>query len=201
MEFELVNPRTGGKVPTKFKADNALEAANKAWKALTQDNKLFVNNLPEYALTFLDEKNNLHHFSIKESCDKENKQCEFKITDISDKINSSLTAEQRKTFLEASNTTKSQIDGTIDWRQEEKSNKKGKVRKIRIVSSSSSSDSDDDLIELYDYFADKRRRPVPLWYWWYCPTIYSSYTTRLYTPIFMPTITPYVQLYIPMSSL
>jgi hypothetical protein len=188
VKFELVNPIIGGEIKTKFDASNSDEAARSAWESISKPD-IIMNNIPQFAFTLREGGGKLHHFLVKEEPNQ--KSAEYQIENITDSVNNGLSKERMSDFKNESERMKKQIDsGKLNGGRRRRYNKDDSS------SSSSSSDSDDDL-DLDDYFRYIRKNQyrTPLWWWWYTPTLYN--VKSVFTPIFTPSVRPYVQLWIP----
>lgn len=171
--YNLVNPVILGGFNTVFKAENELSAAETFWNKLSP---FITNNLPKFMFT-LQEGGNLHHFVVKESVKEGSKVADFTI----DKVNISLSSQQKQKFLNEANSVSKKYDEQTG----------GRRRRYIEDDSSSSSSSDDD----YFNFFRLKKLNTPITYWWYAPTIYYPTTTTVYTPTFNIPLTPYVQLW------
>jgi hypothetical protein len=184
--FTVINPVMGGDIPKTFEADTAEKAAEQLWENLTTVNKLFVENLPIFAFT-LKAGDKIEYFLVKEKVD--GKTVTFKIENITEHVMKNTTAAERADFLKESNAAQVRIDT-------KPTDGKTGGHKHRYNDSSSSSSSN-DLESVDDYLRYIRRRSYrsPLYYWWYSPSIYR--VRNIFSPIFTPSVSPYVQLYMP----
>ena len=179
--FTLINPLfVGGNLKTQYNTNSGLEAVSEFWNEFGQHLSL---NCPKLYVTLQDGKGKLSHYKINEKIDKE-KTARFTITE----FNVDLSKSYADKFLEAVNKYKKEgnelVGGSID--------KKPKRDRSKDSSSSSDSDSDD---EYYNFRRYRHRTNVPFNMMYYTPLIYSIDTVVL--PTFVPTITPYVTLYMP----
>jgi hypothetical protein len=184
--FELVNPIIAGNITTKFDVSEPMDAANKFWETMTTENNLIVNEVFKFIFTLRDSNDKYYHFSVIEK-EKSKGNVEYKLEDITKEVEEKANTNDMNQFKKEVSRVKEQIEGT---------NKKGGKKKSSSSSSSSSSDDDDDDDD-FD-FAKVRRRMynTPISYWWYSPMIYK--VRRIFTPVFVKPIAPYVQLWMPM---
>lgn len=185
-EFYLVNPIIGGSLKTKFKADNFLDAANKAYTSLSDN---FSNNIPEFYFTLQKagsentlgkgKNSDYKHFIVKET--KKNNAVNYRIVEHSAKTKPAIN----KKFKE----------------QVSKYNKKnqtgGKKHKDKKISYDDHDDEDDE--DLFDdedmYFPRMSSSYVyssPISYYYYDPYIYNI--KNYYVPTFVAPLTPYIGL-------
>jgi hypothetical protein len=195
MVIELVNPLLGTDlIKTKFDVSNPDEAAEQLWENISE-NKIIMDNLPKFMFTLKDNNDKLHHYLVMEE-PKTDGTSDYTIQNVTG--DNQVPTETKKEFLREVARMKKVIKKTG---KKTKKNKKG-GRKHRYDDDSSSS-SDDGLETVDDYLRYVRRKSyqTPLWYWWYNPTIYRVRTVKsIFTPVFVPSVTPYVQLWIPTSS-
>jgi hypothetical protein len=179
MRYELSNPVIGGEIPKNYDGDNASDAAKKVWERLSES-KLIMNNLPVFAFTLKDNADKLYHFIVKEK--PTDRMAEYTIEDVTDTVNKEMTPEVKKEFLKASHSVSKRL---------EKGQMGGRPRRYRDDS------SDDDLDDVDDYLRYIRQKSYtsPLYYWWFAPSLYNI--RSVFTPIFTPSVTPYVHLWVP----
>jgi hypothetical protein len=182
--FELVNPIIAGNITTKFDVSTPMDAAKKFWDTLTTENNLIVNEVFKFIFTLQDTNGKYHHFSVIEE-EKSKGNVQYKLEDITKDVESKANAGEMKQFEKEVSRVKGQIKGT-----------QSKGGKKSSSSSSSSSDDDDDDDEFDFAKIRKKMYNSPISYWWYSPMIYK--VRRIYTPIFVKPIAPYVQLWMPM---
>lgn len=182
--YDLINPVLGSSdIPSSYNGDHASAAAQKVWETLS-NSKLIMNNLPIFAFTLKDDSGKLYHFVVKEK--PSDKIAEYTIEDISDRVNKEMTPEVKKEFLKASHgiqkrLTKGQMGG----------------RKSRYRDEFDTDSDDNDLEDVDDYlrYIRQKQYQTPLYYWWYYPSVYRI--RNVFTPIFTPSVTPYVHLWVP----
>jgi hypothetical protein len=191
--YLLVNPYIEGSLDKVFSANNSLEAADKAYTAIS---KYFSNSIPNFKFTLIrikdshvqsggdysnldfTTKNNKHllHFKVKES----------KVSN-SDRVDFSIVPFNGKLVL--INQFKSSLQSHLNRHKKNNKNEKegGKKSKFKNHDDDSSSDSS----ELYETRVKKNYIIDPITYWWYNPFIY--YTDQIYIPSFVyPLNFPYV---------
>lgn len=176
--YRLVNPYIEGKFNKIFSGDTHYEAASKAWNSLASH---ITNNMPKFAFTLesTSNKNDLYHFMVKE---KFNKSSSTLVDYDVEQLDNKLSKEGIKEFHS----------------QLKKIQKGGKKRhKHNDDDDDSSSDSSDYVV----YARKFRNTSVPIYYWWYNPYLYSTYSGNMFIPTFVAPLTPYVELSIsPYSS-
>jgi hypothetical protein len=202
-KFELVNPIIAGDVTTTFSGKNASEAAQNFWEMLTSEKGLLVNELHHFMFTLRGENGNLHHFSVHEKQDKNNK-VQYSLEDVTDKVESKADKNVMGEFVKEVARVKSKLGqetmsgGKDEEKEEKKDNKKrDRSKSKKLGDSSSSSDSDSDSDDEFDFVKLRRKMyGTPISYWWYSPMIYR--VRRIFTPVFARPVAPYVQLWMPM---
>lgn len=170
--YILVNPHIEGTMDTKFKANSVQDAANMAYETLSS---YFSNNLPKFSFTLQKggkDNDKFYHFDVNEKINKAEK-VKYTIT-LNEKANETIL----KKFIEENNEKQTG----------------GKHRKYKKSykyddDSDSSEDSDDD----YYYYYKPIVRPQPINYWSYSPYVYGY--KKMYVPTFIPTVTPYINIY------
>lgn len=189
--FELVNPIIAGNITTKFDVSDPMDAAKKFWDTMTTENNLIVNEVFKFIFTLRDSNDKYHHFSVIEE-EKSKDNVQYKLEDITKEVEEKANKNEMEQFKKEVSRVQGQIDG-----KNKKGGKKRNKRGGKKYSSSSSSSSDDDDDDEFD-FAKLRSRMynTPISYWWYSPMIYK--VRRIYTPVFIKPIAPYVQLWMPM---
>lgn len=179
--FTLVNPLIIGGMKTEYVADNGLKATSEFWSELGQH--LALNN-PELYVTFKDESGVLSHYLINEKLGK-NKVADYTISEFKVDLSKSKEAKFLDAVQKYKKRGKSLTGGSIDK----------KLKRDRSKDSSSSSsdlDSDDDY---YNFRRYRTRLNAPINMLYYTPLLYGVDTIVL--PTFVPTIIPYVTLYMP----
>ena len=176
-DYYLVNPVIVGSLNTKFSGKNNLEAANKAYSALSEN---FNNNIPEFYFTLQEVSSNktkigggkvsdYKHFLVKET--KKKNEVSYRLVEYNVKNNS----EELKNFR----TEIKKLDKKYQF-----------GGKIKYDSSSSSSDYYSDS----DYYFPKLRRSTiisnPISYWWYDPYVFRI--KRYFIPTYVAPLSPYV---------
>lgn len=185
-KFTLINPVIVGKMDTKFKAENSLDAASKMWNELSSH---ISGNVPRTYITLKDESDDLHHFKVEEKIGRSKTAdytiSEFKL-DLSDEKKKQIIKEAKKYQKKGNNIVEKQSGGSIE-------HKPKRDRSKDSSSSSSSFDSDDD--DYYNFRRYRARRQAPLNLLYYTPTIYGVDT--IFFPTFNTVVSPYVTLYVP----
>ena len=178
--FTLINPLIIGTMKTEYTANNGMDAVSQFWNELGSHLAL---NVPELYVTMKTSDNNLAHFVINEKLGK-NKVAEYTISEYKNE----LSKKKEIKFLEAvskyEKRGKSLTGGSIE--------KKPKRDRSKDSSSSSDSDLDDDY---YNFRRYRSRLNTPISMLYYTPLIYNVDTVVI--PTFVPTIAPYVTLYMP----
>jgi len=179
--FTLVNPLIIGGMKTEYKTETGLKAASEFWSEI--GSSLALNN-PKMYITMKDESGVLSHYEINEKLQK-NKVADYTISEFKLDLSSSKTDKFLAEVSKYKKKATKLIGGSID--------KKPKRDRSKDSSSSSSdSDSDDDYYNFRHY---RTRVNAPISMLYYTPTIYSVDTIVL--PTFIPQVTPYVTLYMP----
>lgn len=203
MKLKLVNPLLVGQFNTTYNVIKPLDAAVNFWNDLSAHT---TNNMPSMKITFMDEKNELFHFEIKERLKAGSKSVNFTVKEKSYKISN----EEKAIFIntvqneekEIKNKAAKQSGGQSGGKMKNAPNKKDyKIPPSSSSSSDSNSDSDSDSLDssdkdgdLYD-FSKYRRLSQPIIYYSYTPFLYKI--TNFYTPTFVLPLTPYVRTWIP----
>ena len=182
--FKLINPLlVGGSMNTEYNADSGLEAVSKLWTELGSHLAL---NVPKLYVTMQDESGKLSHYKINEKLGK-NKVADYTISE----FNLDLSKSHEEKFLDAVAKYKKQgnklIGGSID--------KKPKRDRSKDSSSSSTDLDSDDNDDYYNFRRYRTRTNAPFNMLYYTPLIYSIDTVVI--PTFVPTVAPYVTLYMP----
>jgi hypothetical protein len=184
MKFELVNPYIVGSFNTTYEADTAIKAAEKFWKALTEENKHVTNNVPQFLFT-LKGGDKLSHFIVHEKASvSKDKNIEFSINEVAPKI-SSKRLETFNKNLEKFKKECKDINSQSGGRHHHHKDDKGKD------DDSSSSSSDYNYVRDYVMF---RNVESPILYWWYYPTLYTTVYDSVFVPTFNYSYVPYVQI-------
>lgn len=174
MSYKLINPAIEGELKTTYKAKSDLDAANKAWTAVS---KYISNNVPKFAFTLENTKDgSLSHFIVKEKLDGKN--ASFNISKL--KVDADAKKEQ-----DFKNRIASQSGG-------KKHKKYGDDDGEDDSSSSSSSSSDIKLISPFSPFGMNYWNNSPISYWYYDPYFYNL--DSLFIPTFVYPLTPYVEI-------
>jgi len=183
-KYEVINPLIVGSFQTKYDASNAIEAGEKFWKSLTQNNKnLITNNVPQFMFTLKADDGALSHFVVKEHYpDPDNKNVDFTIEELTVKIpEKKVSRFNKKLSKERSKTNKlmEQSGGAHKKRYEKKKD-----------DDSSSSSDNDAFLSKYIYFKNVNS---PILYWWYYPAIYTD-IKHVFIPNFNYAVTPYISI-------
>ena len=175
-DYYLVNPVIVGSLNTKFSGKNNLDAANKAYSALSEN---FNNNIPEFYFTLQEVSSNktqigggkvsdYKHFLVKET--KKKNEVSYRLVEYNVKNNSK---ELKKFRTEIKKLDKKYQFG-------------GKIKDDDFSSSSSDYDS--------DYYFPKLRRSTiisnPISYWYYDPYVFRI--KRYFLPTYVAPLSPYV---------
>lgn len=185
-EYYLVNPVIGGSLKTKFSGKNNLDAANKAYTALSE---YFNNNVPEFYFTLQEvssdktqigagKVSDYKHFLVKET--KKGKQVNFRL-----------------------------VEHKVSNNSKELKNFRGELKKLAEKAQlggykkKHSYDEDDDIFEDDDsemYFPKMKRSTIlsePISFWWYDPYVFRI--KKYYVPTYVAPLAPYVTipLYMP----
>ena len=188
--FKLINPLlVGGSMNTEYIAESGLEAASQFW---SEFGSYLVLNVPKLYITIQNENGKISHYKIQEKMINKNKVADYTISEF--KVDLSKSREEKfldgvqKYTKHGTNLISNLIGGSIE--------KKPKRDRSKD-SSSSSSDSDSDS-ENNDYYNFRRYRThtnAPFNMLYYTPLIYNINTVVI--PTFLPTVAPYVTLYMP----
>lgn len=192
-KFELINPIIGGNIDTSFDGKNAGEAAQNFWEMLTSEKKLLVNELAHFMFTLRGGDGKMYHFSVREK-ENQDKKVKYSLEDITSSVESKSNKIVLDQFLKEVEKEKAKLgQNSASGGKRDRS----KSKKMDDDSSSSDSDSDSDSDDDFD-FSKLRRRMYgsPISYWWYSPLIYR--VRRIYTPVFVRPLAPYVKLWLPM---
>jgi hypothetical protein len=181
-KFTLINPVIVGKMETKVKAENGLEAASKFWSEL---GSYISGNVPKTYISLKDDSGKLSHYKIEEKIGK-SKTAEYTISE----FNVQLSEDKEKKLKRA--VKKYVKKGKSLMKEGGSVEEKPKRNRSKDSSSSSSMDSEDD-----DYYNFRRYRSHM-----YSPLNLLYYTTVVYGvdvffPTFTTTLSPYVTLYVP----
>ena len=196
MKLKLVNPLLIGQFNTTYNVEKALDAAVNFWNDLSAHT---TNNMPSMRITFVDEKEELHHFKIQEKVQEGSRSVNFSVK----QENHNISEKNKNKFLEHVKKEENKIKNKAETQSGGKMKNAPSKKDYEISSSSSSSnlssDSDSDLSDdedglLYD-FSKYRRLSQPIIYYSYTPFLYKI--TRFYTPTFVLPLTPYVRTWIP----
>lgn len=185
-EYYLVNPVIGGSLKTKFSGKNNLDAANKAYTALSE---YFNNNIPEFYFTLQEVSSNktqigagkvsdYKHFLVKET--KKGKQVNFRLVEHKPNNNSKELKNFRDQIKKLAE--KAQLGG----------HKKHSYDDM----------DDDDIFEDDDsemYFPKMKRSTIlsePISFWWYDPYVFRI--KKYYVPTWVAPLAPYVGVSVPL---
>jgi hypothetical protein len=179
MSYKLINPSIEGKLKTSFKAKYDLDAANKAWTAVSQ---YISNNVPKFAFTLENTKDgSLSHFIVKEKLNGKN--ASFNIS----KLKLDVDSKKEKEF-------KNRIAKQAGGKKHHKEHKEDDSS-----SDSSSSSSDIQLLSPFSPFGLNTFGPnmtvysdLPISYWYYDPYYYNL--DSLFIPTFVYPLTPYMEI-------
>lgn len=181
-KFSLVNPVIIGKIETKVKAENGLEAASKFWSEL---GSYISGNVPKTYITMKDDSGKLLHYKIVEKIGG-TKNAEYTISE----FNVDLSSDKEKKFKSA--VKKYQKKGKNLMKEGGAVDEKPKRDRSKDSSSSSSDSSGDD--DYYNFRRYRSRMHSPLNLLYYTPAIYG---VDVFFPTFTATISPYVTLFVP----
>jgi hypothetical protein len=186
-EYYLVNPVIGGSLKTKFSGKNNLDAANKAYTALSE---YFNNNIPEFYFTLQEissdktqigagKVSDYNHFLVKET--KKGKQVNYRLTEHKVSNSTDTFKNFRKEIKNLAQ--KAQLGGHKKHSYDEY-------------------DDDDDLFDDDGemYFPKMKRSRVlsdPISFWWYDPYVFRI--KKYHVPTWVAPLAPYVTipLYMP----
>jgi len=179
--FKLVNPKIIGDFKDTINAKNVSDAADKTWGRLT---KYITKNVPRFLFTLENQESGLlHNFQVDESPD--GKIANYDIMELESK----LTEKQIKSFKNELARIERKTKHLVD-------NMDGGRRKHHHHDEDDSTTSSSD--ELYDKIKliKSLNTPQPIVYWWYTPTLYTTYYTlpSIYIPTFNPPLLPYVEI-------
>jgi len=177
-EYILVNPVIGGSLKTSFSGKNNLEAANKAYVAVSE---YFNNNVPEFYFTLQESKSNktiigggkasdYKHYLVKER--KKNNQVNYRITEHKVDSNTKLFNKFRAEVKKVSGKALA-----------------GGHKKHSYDDDSDILDDDSDDM----YFPRMKTSNVlssPISTWWYDPYVFRI--NKYYAPTFVNPLTPYL---------
>jgi len=179
--YKLVNPYIIGSMETNFKGGNSLEAANQAYKELSQ---YMGNSMPEFKFTLKKmskdgkvgggSENSFRHFQVHEK--KEGgSNISYSISEI--EMNPKVKIQHFQESLNKVANQDSKLSG-------------GRKKYVP----GNDDDEDEDLSDYFDKSDKPRKGPLvyePITYYWYDPYIYP-YTNKLYVPTFVLPIQPRV---------
>jgi hypothetical protein len=191
-KFELINPILAGNINTTFEENTPLKAAENFWNMFTKEKQLVVNELHHFMFTLRDENGKMSHFSVHEK--KNNNEVEYSLEDVTKSVEQGADKNMMGQFIQEVDKVKAQISGQSGGKKQTGA-KRDRTKDLKKDDSSSSSDSDSD--DEFDFDRLRRRMyTTPISYWWYSPLIYR--VRRIYTPVFVKPLAPYVQLWLPM---
>jgi hypothetical protein len=155
-KFKLVNPHIEGSLKTTFTADSNINAAQNAWKTLSEH---ILNNVPKFAFTLENTSDGcLCHFLVQEKMNK--KKAKYTITELNLQNNDNIEKAFKKNF---ENFKKKKIMAG------------GKHKDKKDDDDSSSSSSDSDSPSIYDkiFYKNVLRKSYPINFVWYDPLFYK----------------------------
>lgn len=193
-KYLLVNPFLHGDIKPIFKGKNSLEAANEAYKSISQ---YFGNNNPEFIFTLqkIKSKSDIGngknsdyvHFKVNEKRSISNeKAIKFNLQEIN------FNSSDNKIMKDFKNNLKNTI---ISIKEKSKDTKKGGMIDDDLFDDDDFLDDDDeDELFLYDIYEYPRyRRRSNLYGYYYYPFLYKRFfSTYFHIPTFIPNIIPYV---------
>lgn len=182
--YKLVNPFIEGDLKNSFAGKTQLEAASKAWNALSAN---FSGSTPKFAFTLQRVKDGqLFHFTVSEKTHK-------------DKVDFSI----QEHGLEESEKLKK-----FKNRLTEVTEMSGGRRKYLMRDEDEDEDDEDEDEdsesdvdrELKSYLRRMKRRNqhMPILYWWYYPAVYQPIFEQInlhsfFVPQFLPPMTPIIE--------
>jgi len=184
-KYNLINPNIQGTFNTTITAKNSVDAGQQFYKSLSEH---FNNAIPKFHFTIQkggSGKGKMYHFLIQEARNKE--KVSFTLEPYEDIDNSAINRLPKR--LNELKDKISQIGG-----------KKNKSKKAKKHNDNSESSSDSDSESESDLDSDDYKRintiiptiNLPIYYWWYDPSIYKLDT--YYIPTFYTT--PVIQIVI-----
>jgi hypothetical protein len=184
-KFKLVNPVILGTFSDSYDAKTVENGAQLFWENLTSDNKYITGNIPNFLFTLKDDKNNLHHFQVKEM--PSGNSASYTI----EKKEMNVSNTQKENFLQEV----SKVQKTSKYLKTDQSGgKKKRKRYDDSDDSDSDSDSDSDINDLFSHI--RRRREKPIMYWWWTPSLYES-IDNMFIPSFVSPLSPYLEVWVP----
>jgi hypothetical protein len=190
VEYKLLNPYVEGTIDNSFSGKSPLDAAKKAWSALSEN---FSNFTPQFAFTISSggstNESSMHHFTVKEHI--KNGKVNFTVA----KLKSNPASAKLKKFTSKFNAFQQNImKGGKEHEEDDSEKHKKKKKKSKdeddSSSSDSNSDSDDKFYDKIRAHKHKSQIDTPIWWFWYYPTLYPIDT------VFIPTWTTYVSPYV-----
>lgn len=187
MSYKLINPVIEGKFSSTFTGKTDLDAAEKAWSALS---KYFSNNVPKFAFTMEGGNGTLYHYLVEEN--KDGHDVTYNISH----LNLTKTKAQETSLKKKLGALRRQHGGEKDEeKHEEKKHKREKEKSSSSSSSSSSSEGFGHRDKMYNNMRfNSRSYYNPFTYWGYIPMIYESLQS-FYMPVFIPSLMPYVEIF------
>lgn len=181
-----VNPQYENSIKTVFSSNNVEEAAEKFWRMIDK-RQLFAGEMLNFYFTMKGGNGSLYHFRVNEKA--KDKSISYELENITDEIEQKMTDQDKNQFVnEVSNVQKKLANKQTGGKRKRHKNKDDD-------DSSSSSSSDEETIDEYFDRIRKNSYKSPIYYWWYAPRIYK--VKRIFSPVFVPKIMPYYQLWIP----
>ena len=168
--YKLINPRLEGSLTTTFEGKTQLEAAETAWNTLS---KYVTNNVPQFAFTLENTKNNqLTHFLVKETL-VGGGSVKWNISELNLNLKTSVI-----------NQFKQNVDNA------EMSGGRRHKSKHSDDDDSSSSTSSSEIFSALKLHKN-RLTTYPITYWWYDPWVYNL--NSVYIPTFVYPMNPYIE--------
>lgn len=128
-KFKVINPVIHGTFESEYEGDTAIQAVKKFWDALTSEQKLITNNIPEFYCTFLnldDGKSTLYHFKIIEKPDvSSSSHADITIEEMT--VN--LSDQEKKDFIAQVDKVEKRIDAIQTGEHVSKENQSGGKKK------------------------------------------------------------------------
>jgi len=196
--YILRNPFIAGKVKSKIKAKNSLEAAKIVYSNISEH---FNNALPKFNFTLQkggSGNGKYYHFLAKE--ERNENEVSYKI--VSNEIEGDI-----EKFEQNFKKFKNNFDNLVGGKKKHKKSKKHKKHKKSkkddtdeddsesSESSESSTESSSSTSDNYKMISSYLPVTQPIYYWWYDPYIYSA--DSLYIPTFYSYTSPYIELATP----
>lgn len=166
--YKLINPRLEGTLTTTFEGNTQLQAAEIAWNTLS---KYVTNNVPQFAFTLENTKNNqLTHFLVKETLIGGG-SVKWDISELKLDLNSSVVKQFRQ------NSENAEMSG-------------GKRHKGKHDDDEDDSTSSSEIFSALKLYKNNLTT-YPITYWWYDPWVYNL--NSIYIPTFVYPMNPYIE--------